>query len=239
MTTPLFYNIDYTVGDKLPAKFGRLHVIYRRENPTRIKHDFEILPSRTGQGRFLGCILGIRTLQPNWWGEGEFKVYLDGDTDFPTICGTGTEDYIGQSWGLENVTHLYGGTALRQENLNTIYRWHIKDPIYWKKDVRITIQQIGWSSEVKEKTGSGLYERKDDWSCAAFWYEPVPSAPLPNMPDYADRIADYLTEEETRQATLKPMKLETSIGAAPPALAPTASCKVGPCENAKDTITME
>ena len=192
-STSLFYYIDYTTGDKLPSKFGRLHVLYRRENPTTLKEDFEILPKRTGKGRFVGCVLGIRTLEENWWGEGEVKVFLDGDKEFPTICGTGTEDYIGQSWGTQNVAYLYGGTSLTEDKLNTIYRWHIKDPIYWKKDVRITIQQIGWSQQVNDKTGSGLYERQDDWSCCAFWYEPVPSAPLPAMPDYAARIKDYTT----------------------------------------------
>jgi hypothetical protein len=189
--TPLFYYIDYTTGDKLPSKFGRLHALYRRENPTTLKKDFEILPERKGSGRFIGCVLGIRTLSSNWWGEGEVKVYLDGDKDFPTICGTGTEDYIGQSWGLQNVAYLYGGTSLMQGNLQTIYRWHIKDPIFWKKDARITIQQIGWSRDVYDQTGSGLYERQDDWSCASFWYEPVPSAPLPAMPAFNLRIKDY------------------------------------------------
>jgi len=190
-STPLFYYIDHTAGDKFPSKFGRLHVMYRRENPTTLKQDFEILPTRTGNGRFVGCVIGIRAIKENWWGEGEVKVYLDGDKDFPTICGTGTEDYIGQSWGLQNVACLFGGTSLMDGSLNTIYRWHIKDPIYWKKDVRITIQQIGWSQQVNDKTGSGLYERQDDWSCSSFWYEPIPSAALPEMPDYNARIKDY------------------------------------------------
>ena len=120
-STPLFYYIDYTTGDKLPSKFGRLHVMYRRENPTTLKQDFEILPKRTGKGRFVGCVIGIRALEENWWGEGEVKVYLDGDKDFPTICGTGTEDYIGQSWGLQNVAYLIRGHQfngwLAQHNL--------------------------------------------------------------------------------------------------------------------------
>ncbi len=197
-STPLFYYIDYTLGDSLPAEFGRLHIMYRRENPTTLKKDFEILPRRQGKGRFVGCVLGIRTLEPNWWGEGEVKVYLDGDKQFPTICGTGTEDYIGQSWGLQDVTYLYGGTALQKDGLNTIYRWHIRDPIYWKKDVRITIQQIGWSRQVNDKTGSGLYERQDDWSCSSFWYEPVPSVPLAAMPDYKARIADYSSDNKVQ-----------------------------------------
>jgi hypothetical protein len=197
-STSLFYYIDYTLGDKLPSKFGRLHAMYRRENPTTLKQDFEILPKRTGKGRFVGCVIGIRALEENWWGEGEVKVYLDGDGNFPTICGTGTEDYIGQSWGLQSVAYLYGGTSLMADKLNTFYRWHIKDPIYWKKDVRITIQQIGWSQQVNDKTGSGLYERQDDWSCSSFWYEPIPSAPLPTLPDYNARIKDYAAETKPK-----------------------------------------
>ncbi len=192
----LFYNIDYTTGEKLAEPFGRLHIIYRRENPTTQKEDFEILPKRRGIGRFAGCVLGIRTLGPHWFGEGEFKVYLDGDKKFPTIVGTGTEDYIGQSWGLQNKTYLYGGTSLNgissgaANKLYSIYRWHLEDPVYWKKNVRITIQQIGYKRRVR------LFERKDDWTTTTFWYEPVPSNRLPDLPDYESRIAGYDNAED-------------------------------------------
>ena len=182
----LFYNIDYTIGTKLPKDVGRLHILFRRENPTVLAQDFEILPKRTGMGRFMGCVLGVRSLNPGtWFGEGEFKVYLDGDKEFPTICGTGTEDYIGQSWGLQDVAYLYGGTSYQKDRHYTFYRWHIKDPLYWKKDVRITMQQIAWSKE------NNIHEVSDDWSCSSFWYEPIPSAPLPEMPDIAARKRDY------------------------------------------------
>jgi len=191
-TTPLFYNIDSTLGDTLPPTFGRLHILYRRENPTTLKRDFEILPRRSAAGCFLGCLLGVRPLGPYWWGEGEVKFYLDGDADFPTICGTGTEDYIGQSWGLQQTPYRYGGTCFhdKEKGLYTIYRWHLKDPVYFKSDIRVTIQQIGYLD--------GLYERQDDWSAAAFWYEPVPSAPLPPLPKYADRVKDYLPTEKKK-----------------------------------------
>lgn len=181
-TPPFFYQIDYTLKDAHPNDVGRLHVLFRRENPTTLKQDFELLPKRKGQGRFIGSIMGIRALEGNWWGEGEIKVYLDGDAEFPTICGTGSEDYVGLSWGMQQTPFLYNGCSLDQKGFVSMYRWHLPDPIYWFKEVRVTIQQIGWKD--------GLYERQDDWSAATFWYEPTPSAPLPPMPPADARTAD-------------------------------------------------
>jgi hypothetical protein len=189
--TPLFYQMDYTLGDKHPRNVGRLHVLFRRENPTTLKQDFELLPQRRGKGRFLGALMGIRALEGDWWGEGEIKIYLDGDTEFPTICGTGSEDYVGLSWGMQQTPFLYNGCHLNQKGFVTMYRWHLPDPIYWQKDCRITIQQIGWKN--------GLYERQDDWFCATFWYEPVPSAPLPAFPDVKARTANLWPAEKPAQ----------------------------------------
>jgi hypothetical protein len=185
-SVPFFYQIDYTLGDRHSRDVGRLHVHFRRENPTTLTQDFELLPPREGRGRFIGSVIGVRALETNWWGEGEVKVYLDGDTEFPTICGTGSEDYVGLSWGMQQTPFRYHGCSLNQKGFVSMYRWHLPDPIFWKKDVRVTIQQIGWND--------GLYERQDDWSCATFWYEPVPSAPLPEMPDQAARAADLWVE---------------------------------------------
>jgi len=196
----LFYQIDYTIGDKHSDNIGRLHTLFRRENPTTLKKDFEVLPKRTGKGRFIGAVFGIRTLHPEWWGEGEIKFYMDGDKEYPTICGTGSEDYVGLSYGVQNSTFLYNGCNLNfksdsvfmaknldsgkmmemSHNYISMYRWHLKDPIYYKKDCRVTIQQIGCC----------LYERDDDWSVATFWYEPIPSAPLPKMPSVKERTVD-------------------------------------------------
>jgi hypothetical protein len=86
--TLFFYQINYTIGDKHPADVGRLHTLFRRENLTTLKQDFELLPKREGKGRFLGSIIGVRALQREWWGEGEVKVFMDGDKEFLTICGT-------------------------------------------------------------------------------------------------------------------------------------------------------
>jgi hypothetical protein len=184
----LFYQIDYTINDKLPTNFGRLHVLFRRENPTAIKKDFELLPQREGRGRFVGSVIGIRPLSGNWWGEGEVKVYMDGDTDFPTICGTGSEDYVGLSWGIQQTPFMYNGCSLNKDGYVCMYRWHLPDPICWRTDCRVTIQQIGWRN--------GLYERQDDWCCATFWYEPVPSGKLPDFPDVKERTANVVPEEK-------------------------------------------
>lgn len=87
----LYYQLDYTIDEDHADDVGRLHVLFRRENPTTMKEDFKLLPQRTGKGRFIGAVIGVRTLHPGWWGEGEIKMYMDGDEKFPTINGTGSE----------------------------------------------------------------------------------------------------------------------------------------------------
>lgn len=194
----IFYQIDYTIDDKHPANFGRLHVCFRRENPTTLTKDFEILPNRTGKGRFIGTVIGIRTLEGFWWGEGEVKMYMDGDTEFPTICGTGSEDYVCLSYGIQQTPFLYHGCSWNQNGFISMYRWHLPDPVYWDKSCRITIQQIGYNGENRKNNLPPLYERQDDWCCSTFWYEPIPSTPLPLFPDLNSRIANLWEEPEQK-----------------------------------------
>ncbi|MES1158743.1 MAG: glycoside hydrolase family 172 protein [Terricaulis silvestris] len=199
----LFYSIDYTIGDAHPASVGRLHIAFRRENPTTLMRDFEIMPHRVGNGRYIGAVIGVRPLGTppanatvDWWGEGEFKAYIDGDTTLPTINGTGSEDYAGLSYGLQHTPYLYHGANWIEAgggNRISMYRWHLNDPIVWHHDIRITMQQIGCCKQPPGRPwdySNALWERSDDWSVAAFWYEPIPSAPLPPMPNAAARLAD-------------------------------------------------
>jgi hypothetical protein len=153
----LYYQVDYTLQPDLPAQLGYLHVEFRRENPTVQQRDFVITEGLRGPGRFLGCAIGVRVIDPgNWYGEGEVKVFRDGDVDLPTICGTGLEDYVGTAWGMGAHHAPYGGVPLClsehgeaaegmgvQPDFVTFYRWHLPDPIMFERDLKVTIQQIG------------------------------------------------------------------------------------------------
>lgn len=144
-----FYDVDFTTGDNHGADIGYFHAYFHRENPTTLRKDFEILPEVNGMGRFLGCNIGVIANQEkygkSWWGEGEVKIYLDGDTDFPTLSGTGTEDYIATAWGQGKYSHHWHGCPIADKELMQycFYRHHGPDPIYFSSNCRVTIQQIG------------------------------------------------------------------------------------------------
>jgi hypothetical protein len=146
----IYYEVDCTVGDKHNDRMLYFHSYWRRENYTQLRRDMTILPKVTGRGRFLGCNLGVR-LHPMmnnfWWGEGEVKVYLDGDDENPTLCGTGTEDYIGTGYGQGVFSHRYQGNQYMDPGKAFgFYRFHIPDPVYFYEDIRVTIQVMGGPS---------------------------------------------------------------------------------------------
>jgi hypothetical protein len=155
--TILYFQLDYTLTAELPPDLGRLHVTFRRENPTTLRRDFVIVDGLRGPGRFLGCNVGVRVIDPaDWYGEGEVKVFRDGDAELPTICGTGLEDYVGSAWGLGRCHAAYsgaplvvhpgadgGGVLAGNPDFVGFYRWHVPDPIMFASELRVTIQQIG------------------------------------------------------------------------------------------------
>jgi hypothetical protein len=215
----LYYQVDFTLEDSKPADAGYLHVSFRRENPTTQLRDFVIAEGLRGPGRFLGCAIGVRVVDPcSWYGEGEVKVYRDGDTDQPTICGTGLEDYVGTAWGLGAHSALYGGAPLDVRPPGTtaptfvgFYRWHLLDPIMFAEELTVTIQQIGAmifaagdddgrrtyeedhpvAGEGPTRIGAttfGIFERVDDYCATAFVYAIEPQ-PVPRI-DVATAVAD-------------------------------------------------
>jgi hypothetical protein len=159
----LFYDIEATRLKKWNKNMLYFHTFWNRENPTALGRDFEILPDTKGAGRFLGVSVGVATgdgYKQTWWGEGEIKFYIDGDTDFPSLCGTGTEDYIGTAWGQGRFYGQYQGCLIANEEnrLWSFYRFHVPDPVFFSRNCRVTLQQMGGAdySNVLEMYKEGI-----------------------------------------------------------------------------------
>jgi len=175
----VYYQIDYSL-ESVPEKTPYFHAQFRRANPLPAKEVYTIVDGIKGRGHYVGTYLAHGSNSPGWWGEGEVKFYLDGDEKFPTICGTGEEDYFCGSYGydervvngksvFENFSSPYTGFyhvphAGTQRRFGQ-YRWHIADPIRFERDLRVTIQNLGWQSE-------GRYlPLRDDLASVAYWYQ--------------------------------------------------------------------
>jgi hypothetical protein len=144
----LFYDVDFQSVKSIPEDALYFHCHWRRELKTKLGNDFDLLPLVEGNGRFLGVNMGVITAPEygkSWWGEGEVKIYLDGDEKLPTIVGTGTEDYIGSGWGLGKFLNRTQGCTIANDStgLWSIYRFHIDDALYFHKKIRATIQVLG------------------------------------------------------------------------------------------------
>jgi len=181
--TPFTFQLACTLGDRHAKDVGRLHALFQRDNPTTVARDFELLPLRSGRGRFMGAVLGVRSLRERGWSESEVKVFVDGDRESPTLSGTASEDYVGLGFGIQQAPYLYHGCNLQLAPFTSMYRWHLPDPILWQKEIRVSIEQGG-------RLGGKPLETADDWSSATFWYEPTPSLRLPSFPDFEARTRD-------------------------------------------------
>lgn len=192
----LYYQINYTLTE-VPEDCAYFHAQFRRTNPLPYKEVYTIVDGVQGRGHYVGVYMAWGVNNNGWWGEGEIKFYIDGDKEWPTICGTGTEDYFCGSYNFENketrqyqeFTTPYAGLnqVLRPDGVYQsqqrfgLYRWHITDPIRFQQDLRVTIQALGWRS------GRRYLPLQDDIASVAFWYQTLPTAAFPALPD-----RDYL-----------------------------------------------
>ncbi len=193
----VYYQIDYTLTE-VPEDAAYFHAQFRRVNPLPYQEVYTLLDGVRGWGQYVGTYMAWGVNNAGWWGEGEIKFFLDGDGEFPTICGTGTEDYFCGSYnfdvgkehgGYREFTTPYAGLpqVLRPDGLYEsqqrfgLYRWHIMDPIRFEQDLRVTIQALGW-----RKDGRYL-PLQDDLASVAYWYQTLPTAPFPALP-----TKDYL-----------------------------------------------
>jgi hypothetical protein len=190
-----FYQIDYALTS-VPEDCAYLHAQWRRSNPLGHKEVHTLLDGIQGQGQFVGTYIAWGVNNNGWWGEGEIKFYLDGDKDWPTICGTGTEDYFGGAWCFEQPKGEYAAYSTPFLGLPQIikpdgfyqsqqrfgmYRWHVMDPVRFQQDLRVTIQALGWRKPLEGKPR--YLPLQDDIASTAFWYQTEPHAPFPELPE--------------------------------------------------------
>ncbi|MCK5650252.1 MAG: DUF2961 domain-containing protein, partial [Gemmatimonadetes bacterium] len=188
-----YYHIDYTEVDELPENTAYFHAQYKQEFPETLGQDYLILDAE-GQGHYVGTVMSVQSRSPNWFGEGDVRIYVDGDT-IPTIQGTGTEDYFLSAWGLtEHIYPFFGCTYLSGDPSNlgfraTMYRWHVDDPIRFRESLRFEIEHTGWISADETETGEvdGHVEREDDIATVAFWYQVGHAKRFTTLPSLAER----------------------------------------------------
>ena len=144
----IFYDVKYTLMPLDANDILYFHAFWNRENPTRLTRDYTILPKQTGKGVYAGMNMSVRwdeRYARTWFGEGEVKFYIDGDGEHPTLCGTGTEDYIGTAWGQGEFNNMTQGCLIadRDNRMFSFYRFHTYDPVYFDNDIVVQIQSMG------------------------------------------------------------------------------------------------
>ncbi|MCX8053072.1 MAG: DUF2961 domain-containing protein [Armatimonadetes bacterium] len=175
-----FYQIDYELGD-VPGDLAYFHAQWRRSVTPIDRPEHVILEGVKGRGQYVGTYLAWTQLSNGWWGEGEIKFFMDGDEEYPTICGTGTEDYFCGAWGFgDTYSTAFLGYPLWVKNEGEVprhglYRWHVLDPIRFEKDLKVTIQALGWWPNCKYQP------LQDDIASVAYWYQIEPHAAFPEM----------------------------------------------------------
>lgn len=190
-----YYQINYSLED-VPEKIGYFHAQFREVNPLVYKEVYTILDAVKGKGHYIGTSMGWGINTNNWWGEGEIKFYIDDDIDYPTICGTGVEDYFGGAYDwvvdgdyVEYSTPFLGmHQVLKPDGLfnsqhrHAMYRWHILDPIRFHKNLKVAIQALGWRPDDGQKKGRRYLPGQHRISSVAFWFQSLPTSQFPLLP---------------------------------------------------------
>lgn len=178
-----FFTINYSLT-AVGERDACFHAQFRRSNPLRYGDDYVILDGVRGRGQYVGTFMAWQQNNAGWWGEGEMKMFIDGDKDFPSICGTGTEDYFGGAWCfLANFTapfmgYPYGNSEfgkMQAGGRHSLYRFHVMDPVRFSRDFKATIQALGWRKE------SRFLPLQDDISSVAYWYQTEPHLSFPAL----------------------------------------------------------
>jgi hypothetical protein len=192
-----YYQINYSLIE-IPEEVGYFHAQYRQCLPVFTKKEYVVLDNVSGSGQYVGTALFVGLNgEGNWWGEGELKFFIDGDKEFPTICGTGTEDYFGGSYDWEvdgkYVTYstpfmgmwqvIQSDQMYNHQQRFSMYRWHIMDPVRFEENIRVTVQDLGWTI-----LGEKYLARRDDIASVAYWYQELPTIEFKKLPSQEEMI---------------------------------------------------
>jgi hypothetical protein len=187
----LFFQINYTLGDRIDEEMGRFHAHYRRSTPPR-GANHTILATTGSPGVYVGTVIGALPLEQGTWREGDIRFFIDGDSRDATITGTGWSDWFLSAWGLGIHQSAYGGSNYQvlhptygDKYYCNSYRFHVLDPIYFTRDLRVEYQQIGAVPGLE----GVFHERADDWSSTAYWYQRTGTTRLPDLPTREERIS--------------------------------------------------
>ncbi len=193
----LYFNIDWVKLDSLPEDTPYFYAQYRQAYPVPAGRDYVVLETE-GKGHYVGTVLSVRSRSPSWFGEGDEKIYIDGETK-PSIWGTGTEDYFLSAWGLKRCSTLYFGTPYFDQwgvvgGHTSAYRWHVQDPIVFQRSIRVTLEHWGWIStdENREQKSHSWNEREDDYASVAYWYQTGKPSRFPAVPPARERVLPNL-----------------------------------------------
>ncbi len=172
----LYFNIDWIKKNKIGPKMPYFYAQYRQEYPVENGKDYVVLDTK-GKGHYVGTVMSVRTRSPSWFGEGDEKIYIDGEAK-ASIWGTGTEDYFLSAWGLKTTSTPYFGVPYFDQwgivgGHTSAYRWHVTDPVVFNTGIKVTFEHMGWISpdENPDYKSHSWNEREDDYSSVAFWYQ--------------------------------------------------------------------
>lgn len=191
LTTNIYWQINFTLGDKITPDMGRFHALFRRDTPPRGTCHV-ILDTRNTPGVYVGTVISALPRSVGTWREGEFRFYIDGENDGCSIVGTGWSDWFLSGWGLGIHQSLYAGSNYQVKHPEygdkyycSCYRFHVLDPVYFRKSLRVEHTQHGI-----RPVGDGyeVYEREDDWCSVAYWYQRMNGQPFPVIPSREQRI---------------------------------------------------
>jgi hypothetical protein len=185
----IYWYVDWQKFNSLPKNTDYFHAKYRQEFPCKKDDGDYLILQAEGKGHYVGCNLSVRSHEPAWWGEGDDRFYIDGESE-PSLKGTGFEDYFCQAWGVRERAGLFYGCPLNEKPATyprvTVYRFHIPDPVPFTKSLKLVIEHKGVRLL---PNGKGYYgEREDDYSSVAYWYQAEPHIEFAPMPTLKERL---------------------------------------------------